>query len=183
MNSLNGPFANLVSEMAKATPVPKALSVAVLGPSVADGDDNPGGQKRIQIRDALTADGHRPFFPEERAASDSASPLLLSQEVILLDGPDVDLVIILYTDTSTGALQKISHFLAYPSLTAKTAVLYPAKFYQPGVNLFSDTVRGYLVRMPYSDCQFKACHLVHECRNWAYTMAIGRWIPFEFHRF
>ena len=90
----------------------------------------------------------------------------------------MDLVIILHTDAGTGTLQEIAHFILYPHLMAKTAVLYPAKFYQPSKNLFSDTISQYLVPMPYSDCLFKACTLVSERRKWAYDMANGRWLTF-----
>ena len=183
MNSTDGPFADSISATPQATHTARNLSVAVLGPSLDDSDSNLGGQKRKQIHDALSADGHHPFFPDKRVASNPTGPSLLEQERIILDSPDVDLVIILHTDTGTGTLQEIAHFVAYPHLMMKTAVLYPAKFYQPSKNLFSDTISQYLVRMPYSDRLFKACSLVAECRKWAYDMANGRWRTFYSHRF
>ena len=183
MSSPDGPFANSISETAQATPVARNLSVAVLGPSVGDSGSNPGGQKRKQIRDALCADGHRPFFPEERVKSNPLGPSLLEQERVLLDSPDVDLVIILHTATSAGVLQEIAHFASFPEIMAKTAVLYPGEFYRPGENLPSDTISRYLVRMLYSERHFQVCSLVLECRSWANTMAVGRWVAFESHRF
>lgn len=183
MSSINGPFANRVSKMAEAIPARRNLSVAVLGPSVGDGNETPGGRKRKQIRNALTDDGHQAFFPEEHATSNPLGPSLLAQERNLLDNPDVDLVIILHTDRSIGTLQETAYFIDYPSIVAKTGVLYPSKFYRAGANMFSDTVSNYLVRMPYSDRQFQACELVSECRNWADMMARGYWVGFEPHRF
>lgn len=181
MDNRYGPFVNSIPEAAKSASAPRNLSVAVLGPSVSGEEETPGSQKRKQIHNALSTDGHHPFFPEERVSSNPSGPSLLEQERTLLDSPDVDLVIILHTDTGSGTIQEIAHFIAYPELVAKTAVLFPAKFYQPGTNLFSDTVSEYLVRMPYLDSQFNTCSLVFECRKWAYTMAVGRWGAFQFH--
>lgn len=183
MINIHGPFASRISEMAAAAGrVHQKLSIAVLGPSVSGSDDDPGGHKRKQIRDALSADGHHPFFPEERVSSSPLGPSLLEQEQILLDSPDVDLVIILHTGTSAGVLQEIAHFASYPEIMAKTGVLYPSEFYRPGGNLPSDTVSRYLVKMLYTDHHFQVCSLVLECRGWANAMATGRW-PLQYQRF
>ena len=183
MININGPFASDISEMAaSAGQVHQKLSNAVLGPSVSGSADSPGGRKRKQIRDALSADGHHPFFPEERVSPSPLGLSLLEQERILLDGPDVDLMIILHTGASAGVLQEIAHFASYPEIMAKAGVLYPSEFYRTGENLPSDTVGRYLVKMLYSDHHFQVCSLVLECRGWANTMATGRW-PLQYQRF
>ena len=183
MNRFDGPFADKIAEKPRVALVPRSLSIAVLGPSTSTTERNPGGEKRRQILDALTADGHRPFFPEYSVDPTPRVTSLLEQERILLDSPDVDLVIILHTATSAGALQEIAYFASYPSIMAKTAVLYPGRFYKPGMNLPSDTVSRYLVRTLYTSRQFRECSLVYECRCWANAMAIGRWQPFQTNRF
>ena len=106
MDNRYGPFANSISEAAKRASVPRNLSVAVLGPSVSSKEETPGSQKRKQIHNALSTDGHHPFFPEERVSSSPSGPLLLEQERALLDSPDVDLVIILHTDTAAEPYRK-----------------------------------------------------------------------------
>ena len=173
------PHSNLAdhkSARASAAVARNRLSIAVLGPSLDDGESNRGGRKREQIRDALQQDGHRPFFPEEFVASDPSGPLLLEQERRLLGDAAVDLIIILYTTTSHGVLQEIAYFASYSTFKAKSAVLYPFELWQPGSSLFSDTLSEYLVRTPYSKTQFDDCTLVFECRKWASLRATGRWV-------
>lgn len=175
MNGFDGPFADNIAEKARVGLVPRSLSIAVLGPSTGNAERNPGGEKRQQILDALIADDHRPFFPENSVELGHKVLSLLEQERLLLDSPDVDLVIILHTETSAGVLQEIGYFINYPSIMDKTAILYPERFYKPGKNLASDTVSRYLVRTPYTNRLFRECSLVSECRSWANAMAIGRW--------
>ena len=181
MLNLHSDLANYKSAKAADTSEDVSLSIAVLGPSLDDGEANRGGRKREQIRDALQQDGHRPFFPEDRVASDPSGPSLLEQERLLLGDANVDLIIILYTATSYGVLQEIANFEPYPNIKGKTAVLYPFALYQPGASLFSDTLSEYLVRMSYSDLQFDECTLVFECRKWANLRGKGQWATFKPH--
>lgn len=183
MNGFDGPFADNIAEKARVDLVPRSLSIAVLGPSTSNAERNPGGEKRQQILDALIADGHRPFFPEDFVEPGHRVLSLLEQEQLLLDSPGVDLVIILHTATSAGVLQEIGYFTNYPSIMAKTAILYPARFYKPGENLPTDTASRYLVRTLYTNRLFRECSLVSECRSWANAMAIGRWRPLQTNRF
>ena len=110
MLNLHSDLANYKSAKAADTLADVSLSIAVLGPSLDDGEANRGGRKREQIRDALQQDGHRPFFPEDRVAADPSGPSLLEQERLLLGDANVDLIIILYTATSYGVLQEIANF-------------------------------------------------------------------------
>ena len=145
-----------------------SLSIAVLGPGL-ESTDSAGVEKRNQIRERLAADGHRPFFPEDEGLLIPDYPLepLLQQEARLLSNPRVKLVIILYRLTSHGAGFEIAHFLAYPEIKSKTAILYPAEYYKPNDNLAANTVRDFRARLPYTQEHFEVCQLVDECRKWA----------------
>ena len=151
-----------------------SISVAVLGPGLSN-RDNPGSHKRNQIRNALQNDGHIPFFPEEFVVSDPTLGSTLERERALLSRPEVDLVIILLTPESPGAIAELAHFVTFPEIKAKTAVLSPIQYYTPDEGLVANTVREYFARMPYSESQFEACQLVSECRMWANTRATGNW--------
>ena len=151
------------------------LSVAVLGPGL-DTEDDLGATKRRQIRDALSGDGHKPFFPENIVVTlNRPFEAVLEEERRILSRPDVDLVIILHTDTSFGALMEIANFVSVPEIKAKTAVLFPSRHYAPDENISGDTVRAYLIKFVYTDEHFRVCQLVSECRKWAYDRAIGSW--------
>ena len=159
------------------------MRIAVLGPGLGSPSDL-GFQKRKQIRDELTADGHRPFFPEEEGllAPDNPFDPLLEQERRLLSGSDVQLIIVLCTPTSIGVGFEIAYFMGVPEIKAKTAVLYPSQHYTPNDNLAANTVRAFSVRLPYTEEHFKVCQLVEECRKWARDRETGSWAgiaPFE----
>lgn len=159
-----------------------SLQIAVLGPGLSNPGD-PGTLKRRQIRNALEGDGHSPFFPEEVVTSDSPFSSFLDQERTLLDGPDVDLVIILHTPASIGVVAELGNFVSVPDIKAKTAILFPAQFYTPDESLVANTAREYFVKMPYTDTHFKSCQLVSECRRWANDRATGNWQVFSPHEF
>ena len=150
------------------------LSVAVLGPGF-DTKDDLGVKKRRQIRDALANDGHKPFFPEEIVTLNRPFQAVLEEERQILSRPDVDLVIILHTDTSFGALMEIANFVSVPEIKAKTAVLFPSQHYAPDESISGDTVRAYLVKFVYTEEHLRICQLVSECRKWAYDRAMGSW--------
>ena len=186
MSDPNNIFGNLMSDRAKTVAAVYgaglSLSVAVLGPGMSNPDD-PGSRKRKQIRDALEDDGHRPFFPEDLVGSDPPSESLLEKERTLLGRPDVDLVIVLHTSTSYGAIAELGNFVSVPEIKAKTAVLFPIEYYMPDESLVANTVRDYLIKMPYTDSHFEACQLVSECRKWASDRATGMWpvgTPYRF---
>ena len=160
----------------------KGIRIAVLGPGPDDCSD-PGFQKRQQILHRLAADGHQPFFPEEDGLLASDNPLdpLLNQEQSLLSNPDVHLIIILYTEASIGAGWETANFFANPEIKAKTAVLFPIQFYNPNDNLAANTVRDFLIKLPYTEEHFRVCQLVDECRMWAKSRETGFWpgiVPF-----
>ena len=149
------------------------ISIAVLGPGL--NADTPGSRKRRQIHAELKQDGHKPFFPESHVTADPTRASLLDQELELLSGPDVHLVLILHTDASYGTIAEIAYFTQSPEIRAKSAILYPIEHYTPDESLVANIVREYHTRMPYSDEQFNACHIVSECRKWAKDRATGRW--------
>ena len=153
---------------------PTPLSIAVLGPGL-EADNDPGTTKRKQIRDALAKDGHRPFFPEEIVSLNRPFEAVLEEERRILISSDVDLVIILHTDTSFGALMEIANFVSVPEIKAKTAVLFPSRHYSPDESIPGNTVRAYLIKFAYTDEHFRVCQLVSECRKWACERAIGNW--------
>ena len=150
-----------------------SLSVAVLGPGLTAADES-GAVKRKQIRDALAKDGHKPFFLED-IVTPNPFEAVIDEERRILSRPDVDLVIILHTDTSSGVLMEIANFVSVPEIKSKTAVLFPIQYYTPDESVPGNTVRAYFVKFVYTDEQFKACQLVSECRKWAYDRAIGSW--------
>ena len=152
----------------------RPLRIAVLGPGF-QGAENAGTQKRRQIHDALLEDGHEPFFPEDFVDPEEPRDLLLEQERRILLEPEVDLVIVLHTGDSMGALMEIGNFVSVPQIKAKTAVLFPNDFYTPDSGLPGNTVRAFRDRMLYSARQFTDCDLVGECRKWAYDRATGQW--------
>ena len=151
-----------------------SLSVAILGPGLGT-DDDQGAVKRMQIRDALANDGHSPFFPEEIVTLNQSSEAVLEEERQILSRPNVDLVIILHTSTSFGALMEIANFVSVPEIKAKTAVLFPSRYYTPDESIPGNTVRAYLIKFAYTDEHFRVCQLVSECRKWACERAIGNW--------
>ncbi len=142
------------------------LGIAVLGPSIDDPNSS-GAAKRLQIREALATDGHSSFFPEDLVVNDPLQGSLLDQERRILSQPTVDLVIILCTSTSPGALMEIANFVSVPAIKMKTAILFPSEFYNPDDGLPGNTVREYLVKATYTDTHFESCQLVSECRMWA----------------
>ena len=157
----------------------EGLTIAVLGPKSDDDNPDQGGLKRRAILNALKRDGHNPFFPEDKVAQDPVGPRLLEQERQLLRTPEVDLVVILYTPNSPGALQEIAYFMDDPLIVSKTGILYPYDFYDPGGNLFTDTLSEYHVKQPYSDQHLKNCSVVGECRRWASAREKGIWSLME----
>ena len=162
--------------------IDRSLRVAVLGPGPTDGEA-PGPQKRRDIRGALAADGHRPFFLEERVDPAEPRESLLEQERRILSDSAVDLVIVLHTQDSFGALMEIANFASEPAIKAKTAVLFPLQFYTPESGLPGNTIREYRDKMIYSDEHFQSCQIVGECRKWAHDRATGQWpdpIPHSF---
>ena len=159
------------------------IRIAVLGPG-AGSPSEADYQKRKKIRAELEADGHLPFFPEDNGLLTPIYPLepILYQERRLLSRADVHLIIVLYTSTSIGAASELAYFLGIPEIKAKTAVLYPSKYYKPNQAVGANTVREYFARLPYTDDHFKVCQLVDECRRWARDVQVGNWpglVPFQ----
>ena len=179
-------FEGLVAESAKpiAAQVSNGsrLRIAVLGPGLHN-PTSEGGVKRQQIYDALDNDGHTPFFPEQYVSLNPLSAPAIEQERLLLSAPDVDLVIILCTTWSPGAIGEIYNFVSVPAIKAKAAVLFPVQYYWPDDNLTANTAQAYRVRLPYSNEQFKACSLVSDCRKWALDCSTDKWqvgTPYQF---
>lgn len=160
----------------------KGLRIAVLGPNLDNLQDT-GTLKRYQISDALKDDGHEPFFPESYIEASDPNQVWLRVERQMLSDESVDLVIILHTDSSFGVLSEISNFLDVPDIHGKSAILFPAQFYMPNENLPANTVQAYYSRKIYTDDEMRACHLVEECRKWAYARRIGNWPGMEFQEF
>ena len=156
----------------------KKLCVAVLGPNL-DNIQDFGTQKRYQVRDALEDDGHDSFFPENRIDTSDSTQVWLRTERQMLSDDSIDLVIILHTESSFGVLAEIANFVDVPEIHSKTAILYPARFYQPDQNLPANIVQAYYVRKLYTDDEMEACHVVQECRKWAHTLRIGDWSDLE----
>ena len=178
MSEHDAAYSDLISAKAKqahqASRHRSRLGIAVLGPGLSD-DRGTGAQKRLQIRDALKNDGHNPFFPEDLVVNDPLHESVLEQERDILSQPTVDLVIILYTSDSPGALMEIANFVSVPEIKAKTAILFPIEYYNPDDGLPGNTVREYIVRTTYTDAHFQACQLVSECRKWARDRATESW--------
>ena len=152
----------------------RPLNIAVLGPNLANTDD-PGTRKRRQIFDALERDGHYPFFPENRVDTSRPSDSWIEQERFILSDPAVDLVIVLNTPTSIGVILEIGNFVSVPEIRIKTAVMHPIEYYTPNDSLAANTIREYLVQLPYTEDQMLACQLVSECRIWVRRRQIGEW--------
>ena len=151
-----------------------SLRIAILGPSLTE-SDNPGARKRMQIYNSLKADGHNPFFPEDEIDISNLFQPWLEEERRMLSASDVDLVIILNTEDSAGALMEIANFVSVPEINVKTAVLFPTRHYRPDEGLPGNTVQAYFIRFPYTDEQMETCRLVSECRRWAYDRQNGNW--------
>ena len=157
------------------------LIIAVLGPMVQGTSDDLGSMKRVQIRDELRDDGHRPFFPEQCIKADPTAPRILERERVLLSSPLVDLVIILHTDPGAGTLQEIANFEPFPEIVGKSRVLFPSKFLDPGINSFSDTVSAFLLNFAYSEHHLQICNVVWQCRKWASVRSKELWSLMESH--
>ena len=161
----------------------QGIRIAILGPGTSASNDE-GFQKREKIRKTLSTDGHFPFFPEDPGILVPDHPLepLLEQQQRLLISPDIQLVIVLYTEKSIGAAFELGNIMAIPEIKSKTAVLFPSEFYSPNQTLAANTVRDFFARLPYTDTHFRVCQLVDECRRWARDVQIGNWpglIPFQ----
>ncbi len=152
----------------------RPLRIAVLGPNL-DNTDDPGTLKRRQIYDALERDGHYPFFPETHVDTGQPFDSWIEQERVILSDPAVDLVIVLNTPTSIGVILEIGNFISAPEVRAKTAIMHPIEYYTPDDSLAANTIRAYLVRLPYTEEQMLACQLVSECRIWVRRRQIGEW--------
>ena len=146
------------------------LRIAVLGP----GEETHGWAKRKEIRDVLQEDGAEVFFLEKDVRLDDPWVSGLDQEWDELSRATTHLIIVLVTEGAYGSVQEIAD-LRYPELMAKTAILFPTKYYQPTQNLVANTVQGFLVKMLYTDQQLEDCQVVGECRKWAQLMASGSW--------
>ena len=178
MTGLGDTFADLIStkvrELVAAHKANVTLNIAVLGPRL-DGEENLGSRKRQQIYDALHADGHRPFFPEQFVDRSTSVVPFLEQERHFLADANVDLILILYASGAYGAYGEIMNFVSDPTIRVKTAVLYPIEHYSPDASLGANTVREYPFKMPYNCEQLISCQLVSECRKWANDKASGLW--------
>ena len=153
----------------------KPLRIAVLGPNLEDSDNN-GTQKRKQIYESLKSDGYEPFFPEDEIDNtDNPFHPWIIQESQMLSEDDVDLVIILSTDDSAGALGEIFSFVHFDEIRLKTAILFPEWHYKPDEGLPANTVQAYFARFSYTKEQMETCRLVSECRRWAYDRQHGIW--------
>ena len=163
-------------------PLHRRLSIAVLGPGFGT-PLSQGGRKRKQIGDALSADGHHPFFPEERGiAHDPLGETLLDQGRHLLSDPSVDLIVALHTRDSAGVLGELYRYYDVPEIESKMAVMIPIEYYSPKDGVFGDAILRYRTKLPYNTHLFETCELVSECRMWAKTMATGEWpvrVPFR----
>ncbi len=153
----------------------RPLNIAVLGPNLNNTDD-PGTLKRKQIFDALKSDGHHPFFPETYIDTSQPSDTWIEQERVILSDSSVDLVIILNTTRSIGVILEIGNFVNAPEIRNKTAVMHPIEYYTPDYSLAANTIRAYLVQLPYTEEQMLACQLVSECRIWVRRRQIGEWL-------
>ena len=99
-----------------------------------------------------------------------------------MSGSDVQLIIVLCTSESIGVGYEIAYFMGFPEIKAKTAILFPSQYYTPNDSIAANTVRGYFVKLPYTDHHFTVCQLVEECRKWAKDREAGIWpgiAPFE----
>ena len=167
-------IARKASDMAVSLKAGRRISVAVLGPGFPEQGvpESPGSLKRRQIRTALEGDGHRAFFPEDLVESEGIPFSILNWETSLLRDPQVDLIVILHTDSSFGVIAELSHFLTVPEIRDKTVVLFPIEFYNPSGGLVSNIVQNYYYRTFYPEEHLKTCHVVAECRHWANVKAM-----------
>ena len=165
--------AKLNSERRNA-PLSSPLRIAVLGPNLDNADD-PGTRKRRQIHDVLERDGHYPFFPETYVDTSQPFDTWIEQERVILSDSAVDLVIVLNTPTSIGVILEIGNFVSAPVIRNKTAIMHPIEYYTPDDSLAANTIRAYLVQMPYTEEQMSVCQLVSECRIWVRRRQIGEW--------
>ena len=152
----------------------KSLRIAVLGPNLDDAD-NIGTRKRRQIANALEADGHETFFPEQYVAMDNPFVPWVEQERQLLSGSDVDLIIILHTEDSAGVLVELGNFVSVPEISFKTGVLFPFQYYSPTQSLSANTAQAYFAKVQYTEEELESCQMVAECRRWAYDRKRGVW--------
>ena len=156
------------------------LRIAVLGPNLKD-IHNAGTQKRKQIANALSIDGHESFFPEDHLQYDDPSKPWLEQERQLLCNDSVDLIIVLNTENSAGVLMEIGNFAGVPEICCKTAILFPAQHFSPTQNLPGNTVNAYFTSTRYTQEDMDTCSLVSECTEWAYSRQHGSWpdLPYQ----
>ena len=179
INSLSNSVASKFRQTIRPRLVDRALKIAVLGPGL--GGNNFGLRKRRQILESLREDGHAPFFPEDCVDSDSPFESVLAQECELLSKPDVDMVIILHTENSMGVLMEIARFEEFPEIKAKTAILFPMRFYyDEGVP--SNTVRSFMIVHPYTEEQYETCRVVGTCRSWASSYKSRLWPAMQSHK-
>ena len=160
----------------------KSLRVAVLGPKL-DAINEIGTQKRYQIRDALSDDGHEPFFPESFIDTSDSTRLWIADEQQLLRDTSVDLIILLYTEGAQGVYTELSNFVTIPEISSKTALLYPLRFYEPGTAMSGNTAQGYYVRKIYTEPEMNECRIVAHCRKWAGDLRNDDWPGLEAHQF
>lgn len=149
--------------------IERSLSIAVLGPAPSDVTGS-GGWKRQQIHDALLSLDHKAFFPEERVEPDS---LWVEREIEILSAPDVNLVVILQTADSYGAMGELSAFVTHEAIVSKTAVFTPAQYYKPRESFVANAVSHYLAPFRYTQRQFDECSLVDECREFVSDFLAG----------
>ena len=179
INSLSNSVATKFRQPIRPRLDDRALKIAVLGPGL--GGDNFGSRKRRQILESLREDGHAPFFPEDFVDSGSPFESVLTQECELLSDSNVDLVIILHTENSMGVLMEIARFEEFPEIKAKTALLFPMRFYYDE-GLPANTAQSYLVVHPYSEEQYETCRVVGTCRSWASSYKSRLWPAMQPHR-
>ena len=140
----------------------RSLSIAVLGPKLTYPTEA-ARNKRGQILQLLRDAGHRPFFPETRI---NINQTWLPQEVKLLSSEEVDLVIVLDTDSSWGAAIEIGAFAITPEIASKTAILVPGEHFTPDNNLPANTIDSlFPIKVPYTKQDFDECCLLEDCRE------------------
>ena len=141
----------------------RALSIAVLGPTMAS-ESGKYGAKRRQIYHSLRDAGHDVFFPEDRFRPDS-TPDWGAAEIEILSSPDVDLVILFQTPDSYGVFGEIGTFSRVADIRDKTVVLTPEEHYQPTSSYLANLVSQFPDRVVYTERQFQECCLLEDCRD------------------
>ena len=141
----------------------RALSIAVLGPTMSS-ESGEYGKKRRQIYRFLREAGHDAFFLEERFRPDS-TPDWGAAEVEILSSPDVDLIIIFQTPNSYGVFGEIGTFSGVPEIRDKTVVLTPEEHYQPTSNFLANLVSQFSDKVIYNERHFQECCLLEDCRG------------------